>query len=419
MLLNFRVDNGTSYQEGAFLDLEAAKVTGHEGSLIQQDNLSVLPVITIYGANGAGKTNLLRLMEVFFFYVLNSVDLKSDKKLASRYPFMPFNYCKRPQETAVEYEVTFFTDGREYRYMVALGIEAVREEILEYRKQAGSGSFLKLFARQRKNITLGSIVRAEASNIQFCNSMLAEKDLLLTVLGRREEEGTRGDEVSFRAICEWFEKLTYVENVSSQMPLRNIQKGSDEEVFYRSPDAVKFARLADPQIRTLALDGRLALDPESFTLFAGHKIVGEDSMRLVPALVESQGTQNLLKVAPVIHRALSEGGILLADELDGSMHPLLLLEIIKMFMDPQQNPKHAQLICTLHNVVIMDRRNLRRDSIWFVEKDDRGISEVYSLADVSINGAKVRNDADFCKNYVLGNYGASPNFGHDGGDMGR
>jgi len=86
------------------------------------------------------------------------------------------------------------------------------------------------------------------------------------------------------------------------------------------------------------------------------------------------------------------------------LHPSLLLDIINLFTNPETNPKHAQLICTMHNVILMDRRFLRRDEIWFVEKSKEGESVLYSLADYS----DVRNDADFCKNYILGKYGAVP-----------
>lgn len=413
MLLNFRVDNGTSYHDGAFLSLEAEPITGHEGSLIHQGNISILPVATIYGANGAGKTNLLRLMESFCYYVVNSVDIKSNSKMASRYPFMPFNYCKDPKSATVEYEVTFLIGEREYRYTLALGISEVQEETLEFKKDTGkSSAFLNVFSRQGKELKIGSseAVKKEEPNISFCNSMLTDKDLLLTALGRRAQADAPEIGIPFYAIYKWFEKITYVENTSNQRRLLSIQEGSPEEAFYSSRVATKYARLADPQIHGLSLAKLAQFGQETLALFSEHEMIDSDETKLVPSVAESKGTQNLLKAAPVIQRALDEGGLLLADELDGSMHPLLLLEIIKMFMDPEQNPHHAQLICTLHNVVIMDRRNLRRDSIWFVDKDEKGVSELYSLADIMINGAMVRNDADFCKNYVLGNYGATPSF---------
>ena len=106
--------------------------------------------------------------------------------------------------------------------------------------------------------------------------------------------------------------------------------------------------------------------------------------------------------------SLQHGAVFLADELDIKLHPLLMRNIILNFTDPERNPKNAQLIFTTHNTIYMDMGLLRRDEIWFTEKNDN-ISELYSLDDIQdANGNKIRKDANYAKNYLLGKYGAIP-----------
>ena len=106
--------------------------------------------------------------------------------------------------------------------------------------------------------------------------------------------------------------------------------------------------------------------------------------------------------------SLQNGAIFVADELDIKLHPLLMRNIILNFTDSERNPKNAQLIFTTHNTIYMDMGLLRRDEIWFTEKNDN-VSELYSLDDIQdANGNKIRKDANYAKNYLLGKYGAIP-----------
>jgi uncharacterized protein len=122
---------------------------------------------------------------------------------------------------------------------------------------------------------------------------------------------------------------------------------------------------------------------------------------------ESEGTKKLISLSGPLVDTLQRGRILIVDELDARLHPLLTQKIIRLFNDPRSNPNHAQLIFATHDTNLLDNHLLRRDQIWFTEKDRQGASHLYSLADF-----KVRNDASFEKDYIQGRFGAIPYLGN-------
>ena len=132
-----------------------------------------------------------------------------------------------------------------------------------------------------------------------------------------------------------------------------------------------------------------------------NKVVGIDSEQ-----VESVGTLRLIKMMPVILYALSHGSSLIIDELDASLHPTIIMNIVAIFHNNEINKHGAQLIFNTHNPIYLNNRLLRRDEIKFVEKDDNG-SSIYALSDFKTNGEiSVRKTTDYMKNYFVNRYGA-------------
>ncbi|MCF0237205.1 MAG: ATP-binding protein, partial [Sphaerochaetaceae bacterium] len=129
----------------------------------------------------------------------------------------------------------------------------------------------------------------------------------------------------------------------------------------------------------------------------------------IPLEEESDGTLKMFALYPVLQETLDNGGVLLVDELNARLHPLLVRSFLITFLNPKINTKHAQLIFTTHDSWQLSNDLLRRDEIWFTEKDANGVSVLYSLADfVDEDGVKIRKDESYEKNYLLGKYGAIP-----------
>ena len=128
--------------------------------------------------------------------------------------------------------------------------------------------------------------------------------------------------------------------------------------------------------------------------------------------MESEGTKKVIEMSGPIFDTLNEGKTLIVDELDAKLHPLLTRNIVLLFMDPERNPKGAQLIFATHDTNLLDLEILRRDQIWFAEKDKVESTDIYSLVEFKDeDGKKVRNDRDIKKDYIRGRYGAIPFIG--------
>jgi AAA15 family ATPase/GTPase len=134
-------------------------------------------------------------------------------------------------------------------------------------------------------------------------------------------------------------------------------------------------------------------------------VIGEEALDLDRH--ESEGTKKLFALAGHLVEVLQRGTVLIVDELDARLHPIVTREIVKLFCNPATNPHHAQLVFTTQDTNLLDKELLRRDQIWFVEKDSKGASYLYSL--VEFGG--VRNDLSIERNYIQGRFGAIPYVG--------
>ena len=124
---------------------------------------------------------------------------------------------------------------------------------------------------------------------------------------------------------------------------------------------------------------------------------------------ESAGTRKLFDISGPIFDTLARGAVLVIDELDAKMHPLISQQIIQLFHNPATNPLNAQLIFTTHDTHLLSSKMLRRDQVWFTEKNDVEQTDLYCLTDIVLpDGTKPRNDANYEKNYIAGRYGAIP-----------
>lgn len=417
MLLQFRIKNVRSFHDEAILDFTATGINEHEEHVRLKNRNKVLPIVATYGANAAGKTNLVSALYDMCDFIRTSVDsVEKEKEL--RFIFAPFIFQGEIQPA--EFEITIALD-KDYRYGFSIDYEAkVLTEYLEYRK-ATNGAFFRIFERevgQPIKISGASILAdEEASQIKLLNNVIGEKELLLTMLGRRKGSPSNAVLSRYAKIYDWVSGVAECpECKNRKIDLLFARENTQLSAMFSEGRAVneylKFVQKADPTIYDIRLEKeneretRKELGQQVLT----NRRVDDDKPHLeLPTILESSGTLYIMRTYPVIHQVLKTGGLLVADEIDRSLHPMLLLDIINLFTNPETNPNNAQLLCTMHNVIVMNRRVLRRDEIWFVEKNGKGESSLYSLADFKVNNDKsVRNDADFCKNYILGMYGAIP-----------
>jgi hypothetical protein len=144
-------------------------------------------------------------------------------------------------------------------------------------------------------------------------------------------------------------------------------------------------------------------------VFFRHR-AADDQHAWLPLSAESAGTMALVGLAPSVVRSLREGGLLCVDELESSLHPALALRIVGMFNDPKQNPRGAQLMFATHDTnllgTLVGEPALRRDQVWFTEKDGDGATRVYPLTDFH-----PRKEENLERGYLQGRYGGVPFLG--------
>lgn len=140
-----------------------------------------------------------------------------------------------------------------------------------------------------------------------------------------------------------------------------------------------------------------------------HRIAGTDEVTTIPLSDESDGTLKLFSLYPLLDHVTENGGILFVDELNSRLHPLLVRNFLLSFLNPEINTNHAQIIFTTHDTWQLSNHLLRRDEIWFTEKDSSQVTSLYSLAEFEdVSGTKIRKDESYEKNYMPGKYGAIP-----------
>ena len=197
----------------------------------------------------------------------------------------------------------------------------------------------------------------------------------------------------------------------------SFQRGTRPPLILRTPTAIEPKRFfPNTFLRQfkLGFDSVKRVDNPEVKAVTVHKVydsagkvVGEINMSMSDS--ESEGTNKLFDVAPVFVRALSSPRVLIVDEFGSSMHPMITKMLIALFNNKDTNPMGSQLVFATHDTNLLDNSFLRRDQIWFTEKNDVAATDLYSLVEFKdASGAKVRNDRSFEKDYINGRYGAIP-----------
>ena len=423
MLLSFKLRNSFSFANENILDMRATKIKAHDYSLLGEGNNKVLPVMSIYGANASGKSNLIRSL-------LYMLELIASGRRIRVWPFMLNEFILDDEPTMPPaFELTFLLNQDEYTFTIMPANGEHYFESLFYRTGAKGRSKL-VYKREwngkaekwtlKLGTTLTEADKSLIDEISYVDSMeRGNKTLLLYALCNRKQH------VMFSAIAKWvanFNTSRYAgKNATAGGTLKTHAKNPHLKYFTHEntkKKVLEFVQSLNPHIKDYDFEAmeREAVQGQDTTeryqlffeygnqnAFAGKKVMDVD--RII-SVYESRGVYSAFTLIPTILKALESGGLIVIDEIENSLHPLLMARVVNMFTDPETNIGGGQLIFTTHNALIMDKKYLRQDEIAFVEKNEEGKSELYKLSDID----GVRSDLDFCKNYILGAFGAVPNF---------
>lgn len=375
MLRSFRVANHKSIRDEQELLLLP----------VYESDRSALPVAAIYGANASGKSNLLDALAFMRSAVLDSYPRWEPDQGVPRQPFrLDPKALARPSDFVVDVEL----DGVRHTYGFSVDDEQVLEEWLhtypEKRRRI-------IFERSGDEIKFGSTVPSQRGVADVLEELTRPNALFLSV-------ASRSNFPVLLPMYSWFLRALRSGFLS---PIR-VSEARIAEFFSQSTsgrnvllDLIRFADLGITALQVLGTEYK--------QLFFYHSASGAP----LHLWEESEGTQVWLGTLYHVMPVLGTSGTLVVDEIDTSLHPRLTARLIALFQDSETNPNGAQLIFTTHDTTLLSptlgEEVLRRDQVWFTEKDERGATTLYPLSDF-----KPRKGENTERRYLGGSYGAVP-----------
>ena len=402
MLIRFSFKNFKSFKDENVLDMEATSLKEHEYNVVKTDNINLLKVAAIYGANASGKTNVLQAFDYMKKRILVSDDSKKNSPIDEDnvYSFMINN-----EPISLEVEI-LAKNNKIYKY----GFDVLKDSIVsEWLYIKKINKFYMVFKREKNNITMKSNNKISGlANID-------ERTLFLNIYSKIDK-----DNEDFNNVYDWFVNANYLDLgnprfedfINTRISLKIL---SDEK--YKK-ELLRFIKTFDSGIEGIKTTPDSIKEVQNNNRVVKVELIhrGENSkLKALPLELESNGTRKMFHLFDFFMDALRNGMVLFIDELDAKLHPLLTRYIINLFHNSETNIGNGQLIYSTHDTVNLNKDTFRRDEIWFTEKNRDGVSEMYALSDYILDddennksGKKVRNDATYNKDYLTGRYGAIP-----------
>ncbi|WP_338557869.1 ATP-binding protein [Paraclostridium sordellii] len=402
MILEFKCSNYKSIKDVAKLSMMATKTKEHEDNILYFKEKGVLPTVAIYGANGAGKTNILKAIGFLNYMVSNSNQFNPGDEI----PFFPHKLSNEKQSN---FSIQVELNGIRYAYGFSNNKEEILEEYLYHFKNNRPS---KIFDRRVEDYTFGADYKKDLKELQL--KMSKKNKLFLSIAAN----WTNNYEIM--SIFEYFHRDMVITTFANNEPWKrdSLLMINDSQEY---KDAfISLLKALDIGITNVVVDVKQikvnyddlpANMPEELKMFISKsenididvKVCYDDLE--INLNEESTGVNKLFEIGIPILDVLKNGKVLIYDELETSIHPILVKSIIRLFEDKKINKNNSQLIFTTHDSNLLDLDLLRRDQIWFAEKSRENKSTIlYSLIALK----NVRNDENIENGYIRGKYGSIP-----------
>jgi uncharacterized protein len=426
VLIQFRVENHRSLRDEQVFSLVASsdRAGAH---VFRSEGLgeALVPVAAIYGANASGKSNVLGSLD-FMRRAIRDSQRRWDVDGTPRDPFLLSGKAEEPSL----YEVDIIVGGVRYRYGFQLSSSRIEEEWLFAWPHGRKAMW---FERDGERFEFGKTLHGENEAIRNLtrpnslfmsaaaqNNHVALLPIFRHFLAWRMSLSRRSDSLASSEIVERLDARGGATDRAAILQLLrdadtgivDVRVASVEESTKRLESVKRRGTvLAEGTADLAAVEAlvQAAVRRAPGTVLFRHRSA-DDERAWLPLSAESAGTIALLNLAPCVVDALRSGSLLCIDELEASMHPTLALRLVRMFNDPAHNPNGAQLVFSTHDTnllgTVAGEPVLRRDQVWFTEKDDRGATHLYPLTDFH-----PRKEENLERGYLQGRYGAIPFLG--------
>lgn len=428
MIIDFSVCNYGSFAQWADLEMHPKKLSSLKARSAEEWRSALNTVSVVFGGNASGKSTLLRALSgLCGFSELNDM-----AHVPLYYPFGSFG---SPATSDVEFAITFTNDRVAYEYRVSAASWGVREEgLISYESGRARQIFLRSQAERTAPIEFkrGSALTGRTSALvdvlrpreSFLHLAMERDHEVLAPIGRALSNGVSSldRETERRPLHSVTNRLLIdlIGDPDSEKVLEVLLSSADVGIkgmtVHREliPDHVleEIRRIREALMRqeddgATQSDAQDLLSLPSVQKSVWFEHVGPNGTSFeLPLVAQSSGTLTWLEIAWPAVQALRHGGVVVVDEIDSSLHPLLVRSLVKLFNSEDTNPVGAQLICSSHDVTLLDNQPqpvLQPHQVWFCEKNDCGESELYSASEF---GPKAHNN--MARQYVAGNYGAIP-----------
>lgn len=400
-LFDITIENVFSFGEKATLSMQGVDLDSKPENYDVIDGEIVLRTAVIYGANGSGKTNFIKFLDFFLSKLRESMD--SDKNLGSFGFYEPFLLDKsKSRKDAVSSVVfRFYVQigewQRLYTYAVSFNRQYFLSESLAYKN---NNVEVHLYTRQTDRRTGDSNVEYFFSEPSFSAGSVTATRLVLNLF-----LSNHNDDVSPAA--EFLAGIEFANGYNRNMFER--MWADTKPWLNSSPKHLlkleDFLKHVDVQFQSIIVpegpNARIEDLTFQHTVYKDNEMAGSTTF---PYIKESVGTSSLFLLGSKVIQALEKGCPLLVDEMDSNFHGFVTKFIVQMFQDKRINRNGSQLILTTHNISLMDEKLLRKDQVWFTNKNKKGASELYSLADFD----EVREDSKFIDWYMASRFGGVP-----------
>lgn len=419
MLIRFRIENYRSIREAVELQMTAVNYYKESANQLLDvklpglSNVRYLRGAAIYGPNASGKTAVWRGFALMRAMVLNSVSHAINAKLR----FNPFLLDPTSRNKPSRFLVTLVgSNGVRYEYSFAYDANAfLEEELLAYPKGFKQVWFTRSIVDGQTVVKGSSYLKVPA----VVKELLNDNVLLLSLLANLAKVEAHD---AVMPVYNWFlsgiDLYSRAPGSEDDFPrsgdIINGDIGTDYQrsfiqgMMRRADIGIAYARVEKrplpEEIKRLAerLPGLPPVPDEDLKTVVFQHSSGGNTMDL-DYVEESDGTKQLFGMSGRVAEALEKGSTLFVDEIDASLHPVLVKEVVRTFLDPDSNPRGAQLLFTAHNPCLLEGGLLRRDQVWFTEKNAEGATELYPLSDYS-----PRKDESVVNGYLTGRFSAIP-----------
>jgi AAA15 family ATPase/GTPase len=417
MIIDFTVGNFLSFRERVTLSLEASSASELEPTnVFRAGDLRLLRAAVVYGANASGKSNLIKAMT---FMKRLTVTSSKETQIGDEIDVTPFRLSEDGGKPSY-FELRFIRDKTRYRY----GFEVSRKRVhREWLYSQVTSKEANLFTRDAGGI---SVNRNRFKGGRDLTNKTRTNALFLSVAAQFNQQIAR-------QLVSWFKGLRFISGATDMAFLPyTLERLEDEKCKKRILEMVRNVDLGIDDISGKSIKvtaDRLpkdmpaglkkqfvALKGETLEIRTVHRRLSGDkvasSVEFDLESDESEGTRKFVAMTGPLIDTLDNGYVLVIDELDARMHPLVTRYIISLF-NSRMNRCNAQLIFATHDTNLLSSDYMRRDQIWFTEKRDDGSTSLYSLIEFKApsTGKRVRKDASFRKDYIQGRYGAIPFIG--------